>query len=69
MHLIWGLLMVVIGLPMFAGGTTRSEFVLYRLLTERSKKLWGKHVHRFYQFSGVAIITVGILIACKIIGI
>ena len=60
--------MVAIGLVMLIWGTTKSEFVIYRILAGRSKSLWGKNVHRFYQFSGLAVIAVGVLLALKIIG-
>lgn len=67
MHNKWGIVMAAVGLMMLIWGTTKSEFVMYRLLAERSKILWGEKVHRFYQFSGLAVMIVGILIAFGII--
>lgn len=40
MHMVWGILMVAIGLLMLIWGSAKSEFVIYRILVERSKKLW-----------------------------
>ncbi len=68
MHILWGILMMVIGLLMLIWGSAKSEFVVYRILAERSKKLWGDNVHRFYQMAGIAVIIVGILVALKVIG-
>jgi len=68
MHVVWGIVLMVAGLLMLTWGTTRSEFVIYRILVERSKSLWGEKVHRFYQFSGLAMIAVGVLVALNIIG-
>ena len=65
MHLVWGVLTIVIGILMFIGGVTESKFVLYRLLVARSRGLWGRHVHRFYQASGIAVAIVGALIALR----
>ena len=67
MHTFFGILMIAIGLLMWFWGTTKSEFVLYRILTARSKA-WGANVHRFYQFSGLAIVVVGALMTLKVIG-
>ena len=60
--------MAAVGLAMLVWGTTKSEFVIYRMLADRSKALWGENVHRFYQFSGLAVIIVGVLLAFGIIG-
>jgi len=60
--------MTAIGLFMLVCGTTRSEFLVYRFLVARSEALWGRHVHRFYQCSGVAVMIMGVLMALKIIG-
>ena len=59
--------MAVIGLFMFICGTRKSEFVIYRLLVARSKILWGDRVHRFFQFSGVLVVTFGVLLALEYI--
>jgi hypothetical protein len=40
-------------------GTLKSEFVVYRLMVCRSRILWGEGdaVHRFYQASGLIIVS------------
>ncbi len=48
MHLIWGLLMIAAGLFMLVCGTTRSEFIIYRLMVARSRILWNP----FHGFDG-----------------
>ncbi len=52
MHVLWGALMVVIGLLMVAGASLKSEFIIYRLLVARSRMLWGDKVHLFHQIAG-----------------
>ena len=50
MHVLWGILMAAVGLFMLVCGTLRSEFIIYRLMVDRSRILWGQGdaVHRFY---------------------
>ncbi len=69
MHILWGTLMVVVGLFMFIGGTIRSEFVIYRLMVARSRIFWGEGdaVHRFYEVSGLILVVLGFLWALGII--
>ena len=67
MHIVWGCLTAAIGLTMFVGGCLKSEFILYRLLVARSKLLWGKHVHKFYQVAGIMVLVFGILLALGVI--
>lgn len=67
MNVAWGILMAAIGLFMLFCGTTQSEFVIYRLMVNRSKGLWGKSVHQFYQASGLAVLVLGVLWASGII--
>ena len=59
MHVLWGVLMAAAGLFMLACGTARSEFIIYRLMVQRSRVLWGEgdKVHRFYQVAR-AIVTI-----------
>ena len=66
MFIFWGILMIAIGLFMFVCGLMKSEFIIYKILVTRSKMLWGKHVHQFYQITGIAIIIVGIFMATGI---
>lgn len=63
MHILWGCLIATIGLFMFVSGTTKSEFIVYRLLVSRSKILWGERVHGFYQVAGILVVAVGVLFA------
>jgi hypothetical protein len=63
MHLLWGLLTVAAGLFMLVCGSLKSEFIIYRLMPARSKTMWGEHVHRFYQITGVIVIVFGVLLA------
>ncbi len=60
MSVIWGGLMVVVGLFILICSSLKSEFIIYRLLVARSKILWGERVYRFHQMSGVLIIGFGI---------
>jgi len=49
-------------------GSLKSKFIIYRLMTARSKILWGENVHRFYQIVGVIVIIFGTLVAFGYIG-
>ena len=62
MDMLWGCLMVAVGLFMVICGSTKSEFIIYRLMAARSRILWGDKVHRFYQIVGVIIIVFGTLV-------
>lgn len=64
---IFGLLMILIGIFLTISGFRKSNFNVYQLLVAKSRKLWGKNVHIFYQISGLIIIIVGILMAIEII--
>ena len=67
MHILWGILMIGVGVFLFISGALKSNFVIYRLLVERSKRLWGKNVYLFHQISGALIVLVGVLLLFKII--
>ena len=69
MHVFWGILMAAVGLFMLVCGTLKSEFIIYRLMVDRSRALWGQGdaVHRFYQVSGLIIIILGVLWAAGVI--
>ncbi|MEE2938255.1 MAG: hypothetical protein VYA84_19885 [Planctomycetota bacterium] len=69
MNILWGSLTVTIGLLMLVAGTTKSEFILYRLIVTRSRLLWGEGdaVHRFYQVSGLIVMSLGVLWATGLI--
>ena len=67
MNIVCGVLMAIIGLLMLVCGTLKTDFVIYRLLSARSRILWGDAVHRFYQVSGLIVAVLGILWASGII--
>ena len=52
MHILWGCLIAAVGLFMVICGSTKSEFVIYRLMVARFKILWGEKVRRFYRTVG-----------------
>lgn len=55
MNYLWGTLMLVIGLLMFLGAMTKSEFILYKLLHARAEKMWKENAHKFLMVSGLII--------------
>ena len=67
MHIFRGILVTAAGLFLLICGTTRSQFVVYRLLVARSGILCGEGVHRFYQVSGLIVMILGVLWACGVI--
>ena len=69
MHQYVGILMIAVGLLMLICGTTKSEFIVYRLLVARSGILWGDGdaVHRFYRFVGLVVAILGALWAMGLI--
>jgi hypothetical protein len=58
---LWGFAVAAIGVLFVVWGTTRSEFVGYRLLVARTRVLWGDRVHTFYQVVGVVLILLGLV--------
>jgi len=62
MHILWGILIILVGLFITISATVKSNFIIYRLLVYRSKILWGEHVHRFHQIAGAIVIVVGVLV-------
>lgn len=69
MNILWGSLTATIGLLMLVAGTAKSEFILCRLMVARSRLLWGEGdaVHRFYQVSGLIVLSLGVLWATGLI--
>ena len=63
MHLLWGILIAIVGLFLLTWGSLKSDFFVYRLLVARSKVLWGENVHRFHQITGVVVTIFGVLVA------
>lgn len=68
MNILWGCPIAAVGLFLFLSGTTKSRFIVYRLLVSRSKMLWGERVHGFYQVAGVLVVAFGVLLAVGVIG-
>ena len=62
MSVLWGWLMVFIGLFILICSILKSDFIIYKLLVSRSKMLWGTRVDRFHQISSVVIIGFGLAI-------
>jgi hypothetical protein len=60
-NVVWGIVMMVIGVLFVYWGSTQSNFVVYRLLAARSRILWGERVHRFYQVVGAVLAVLGLL--------
>ena len=63
MHVLWGILIVLVGLFLLICGRLKSDFIIYRLLVYRSKILWGDNVHFFHQVAGAIVILFGVLVA------
>jgi hypothetical protein len=66
-NVLWGIVMVAIGVLFVYWGNTESNFAVYRLLAARSRILWGERVHRFYQVVGAVLVVVGLLWAIGVI--
>ena len=67
MNVLWGIVMMAIGVLFVYWGSTGSGFVVYRLLAARSRILWGDRVHRFYQIVGAVLAVLGLLWAVGVI--
>ena len=63
MHILWGCLTAAVGLFMVICASTKSEFIIYRLMVARSRILWGEKVHRFLQIAGAMVMAFGALVA------
>ncbi len=63
MHILWGSLMIAVGLFMLVCASLKSQFIIYRLMVARSRILWGEKVHRFHQVAGTMVIVFGALVA------
>jgi hypothetical protein len=67
MDILWGILIGVIGLFLGISGLMKSDFIVYKIFTSRSKVLWKGNVHAFYVIVGVLLIIFGILVAVDVI--
>jgi len=66
-NVLWGIVMMAIGVSFVYWGSTESSFVVYRLLAARSRVLWGERVHPFYQVVGAVLVVLGLLWAIGVI--
>ena len=67
MNVLWGIVMMAIGVLFVYWGSTESGFSGDRLLAARSRILWGERVHRFYQVVGAVLVILGLLWAVGVI--
>ena len=63
----WGWVVAAIGALFAFWGSTRSEFVVYRMLAARSGMMWGDRVHGFFQVVGGILVVLGALWALGVI--
>ena len=61
MNILWGSLMLLIGIFLFISAIKKSNFILYKVFVARSKILWGKNVHIFLMLSGIVIMVLSLL--------
>ncbi len=61
MNYLWGFLMFMIGLFFLVSAIRKSEFIVYKILTARSRVLWKEKVHSFYIFVGIIIMCLSLL--------
>lgn len=61
MNYVYGLIVIFIGLFFVISAFMESEFIVYRILTARSKLLWKDNVHHFYKVVGIILVLVGFL--------
>jgi len=61
MNYVYGSIMIVLGLFFTISAFMESEFIVYKILTARSKLLWKDNVHHFYKVVGVLIAIFGLL--------
>lgn len=66
MNYLYGSLMILIGLFFTISAFMESEFIVYKVLTARSKLLWKDNVHNFYKVVGILIILVGFLLIFEV---
>jgi hypothetical protein len=61
MNVVWGVLMLVIGLFMFLSAYKQSNNLVYRLMHARAKLLWKENAHIFLMISGLIISALSLL--------
>lgn len=68
MNILWGSLMLLIGLFLFVSAIRKSEFIIYKLFVARSKILWGENVHKFLLLVGIVLMGLSSLFFFNIWG-
>ncbi len=68
MNILWGSLMVLIGLYIFISAMLKSEFIIYRLFHARAKMLWGDNAHYFLMVVGIIITGLSMMFFLNIWG-
>ncbi|KAB3527445.1 hypothetical protein [Alkaliphilus serpentinus] len=68
MNILWGSLMLLIGLFLFVSSIRKSDFIIYKLLVARSKILWGENVHTFFIMVSIVIMGLSSLFFLNIWG-
>lgn len=58
MNILWGILMLLIGLFLFVSAFNKSSFIIYRLFLERSRILWGDNAHTFLLVVGLILMSI-----------
>jgi hypothetical protein len=61
MNYVYGAITIFIGIFFVISAFMESEFIVYRILTARSKLLWKDNVHQFYKVVGIILVLVGLL--------
>jgi hypothetical protein len=61
MNNVYGFIMVFIGIFFTVSAFMETEFIVYRILSARSKLLWKDNVHHFYKVVGIILVIVGFL--------
>jgi hypothetical protein len=67
MNYVYGILIILIGIFFTISAFLKSDFVVYRLLTRKSRLLWKDNVHNFYKVVGVILVIFGFLVMFKVI--
>jgi len=63
MYLLWGSIVIAIGLFFFICASMRSEFFIYQIFVDRARIKWKDKVYLFHKIMGIIIINLGLLIA------
>lgn len=67
MEILYGSLIIIIGVWLFVSGVRKSKTLLFSLFVARSKWLWKNNVYTFLAISGILIVVMGLLISLSII--